>query len=83
MHLKYAPSFVKSKYKNGGLPRKMIFFFYKNGGSPKICKIKYKSGGKWILHFSGQGAPIFVFLFYKTWGFLNTKIGAKKAPFFC
>ena len=36
-----------------------------------------------ILHFSGRGAPTFVFHFYKTRGFSNTKVGARKPPYFC
>jgi len=48
-----------------------------------FVKRKYKSWGFSILHFSGRVAPTFVFHFYKSRGFSNTKVGARKPPYFC
>ena len=54
-----------------------VFYYYLKKGPFE------PSQGFLILHFSGRGAPTFVFHFYKTRGFSNTKVGARKPPYFC
>ena len=62
-----APSFVKAKYISWGCP--------------KIWKWKYKTWGFLIFHFSGRGAPTFVFFFTKLGVFKYKSRGEKGALF--
>ena len=63
----------------------MSKYFYKSRGCPKFCKKKIQKKIQKFFDFTFFGArsPSFVFHFYKTRGFSNTKVGARKPPYFC
>ena len=70
------------------LPRVLYFSFTSVGAArqplPQDLNKKIQKN-LWLFDFTffGERCPNFCISFYKTWGFSNTNLGAKKVPYFC